>query len=67
MSIHVSVAIRLVEYGRRNGAVGVVIARIGEVEIDLDAFEIRQSGEPVRVEPQVFDVLRVCSKTTADW
>ncbi|HEY3486021.1 MAG TPA: alpha/beta fold hydrolase, partial [Ilumatobacteraceae bacterium] len=29
----------------------------GEFELDPDAFELRRAGEPVRMEPQVFDVL----------
>jgi predicted ATPase/DNA-binding winged helix-turn-helix (wHTH) protein len=32
--------------------------RFGDVEIDLDAFEIRRDGERVHVEPQVFDVVQ---------
>jgi DNA-binding winged helix-turn-helix (wHTH) protein len=32
--------------------------RFGQIEVDLDAFEVRRSGEAVHVEPQVFDVLR---------
>ena len=29
----------------------------GDVEVDTDRFEVRRSGEPVAVEPQVFDLL----------
>jgi DNA-binding winged helix-turn-helix (wHTH) protein len=32
--------------------------RFGQIEVDLDVFEVRRSGEAVHVEPQVFDVLR---------
>ena len=34
-----------------------MIARFGEFELDQDRFELRRNGEPVLVEPQVFDVL----------
>ncbi len=33
------------------------VHRFGAMEIDLDRYEIRESGERVPVEPQVFDVL----------
>lgn len=31
--------------------------RFGDCEVDFDRFEVRRGGEPVHVEPQVFDVL----------
>jgi pimeloyl-ACP methyl ester carboxylesterase/DNA-binding winged helix-turn-helix (wHTH) protein len=34
-----------------------MVARFGEFELDQDRFELRRNGEPVLVEPQVFDVL----------
>jgi predicted ATPase/DNA-binding winged helix-turn-helix (wHTH) protein len=34
-----------------------VIVAFDEYEIDLDAFELRHGGEPIPVEPQVFEVL----------
>ena len=34
-----------------------MIARFGEFELDQDRFELRRDGEPVLVEPQVFDVI----------
>jgi pimeloyl-ACP methyl ester carboxylesterase/DNA-binding winged helix-turn-helix (wHTH) protein len=36
---------------------GVAVYRFGDFTVDLDAVELRRSGELVRVEPQVFDVL----------
>ena len=35
-----------------------VIVEFDDIEIDLDAFEIRRAGQAVRVEPQVFEVIR---------
>jgi DNA-binding winged helix-turn-helix (wHTH) protein len=35
-----------------------VIFGFGEFEIDTDRFELRRNGAEVRLEPQVFDVLR---------
>jgi DNA-binding winged helix-turn-helix (wHTH) protein len=32
--------------------------RFGQIELDLDAFEVRRDGERVHVEPQVFEVVR---------
>jgi DNA-binding winged helix-turn-helix (wHTH) protein/tetratricopeptide (TPR) repeat protein len=34
-----------------------VILAFADVEVDLDRYELRRSGRPVPVEPQVFDVL----------
>jgi pimeloyl-ACP methyl ester carboxylesterase/DNA-binding winged helix-turn-helix (wHTH) protein len=34
-----------------------VVLRFDTFELDMDRFELRQAGEPVRMEPQVFDVL----------
>ena len=34
-----------------------MIYAFGEIEIDADRFEVRRAGEPVSVEPQVFDVI----------
>jgi DNA-binding winged helix-turn-helix (wHTH) protein/DNA-binding CsgD family transcriptional regulator len=34
-----------------------MVMRFGDVELDMDLFEVRREGEPVPVEPQVFDVL----------
>ena len=34
-----------------------MIARFGEFELDQDRFELRRNGEPVLIEPQVFDVI----------
>lgn len=34
-----------------------MIVRFGSCEVDLDRLEVRRDGRPVRVEPQVFDVL----------
>jgi pimeloyl-ACP methyl ester carboxylesterase/DNA-binding winged helix-turn-helix (wHTH) protein len=34
-----------------------MIARFGQFELDQDRFELRRDGEPVLVEPQVFDVI----------
>jgi TRAP-type transport system large permease protein len=36
---------------------GWVVFRFGRYELDTRLYELRQSGVPVRVEPQVFDVL----------
>ena len=36
-----------------------MIVAFGDVEIDVDKFEIRRGGDVVSVEPQVFDVVRV--------
>src|SRR5688500_4470294 len=35
-----------------------VVVRFEDVEIDVDAFEIRRGGGRIHVEPQVFDVIR---------
>jgi DNA-binding winged helix-turn-helix (wHTH) protein/tetratricopeptide (TPR) repeat protein len=35
-----------------------VVLRFGDVELDVDAYEIRRAGARVHVEPQVFDVVR---------
>ena len=32
--------------------------RFGQIELDLDAFEVRRKGQRVHVEPQVFEVVR---------
>lgn len=34
-----------------------MIVRFGDHEVDTGAFEVRCRGEPVPVEPQVFDYL----------
>ena len=36
-----------------------MIVSFDDVEIDLDAFEIRRADEPRKAEPQVLDVVRV--------
>jgi DNA-binding winged helix-turn-helix (wHTH) protein/DNA-binding CsgD family transcriptional regulator len=36
---------------------GRTMMRFGDCELDMDLFEVRRGGEPVPVEPQVFDVL----------
>ncbi|MEL7206807.1 MAG: winged helix-turn-helix domain-containing protein [Actinomycetota bacterium] len=38
-------------------AVGRSVVEFGDVELDLDLFELRRDGSAVAVEPQVFDVL----------
>ena len=43
-----------------------VIVAFDDVEIDFDAFEIRRSGEPVPVEPQVFEVVRILVERQGD-
>jgi DNA-binding winged helix-turn-helix (wHTH) protein len=35
-----------------------MVVRFGQVELDLQAFELRRDGRPVHVEPQVFEVVR---------
>ena len=35
-----------------------MVVRFGQVELDLQAFELRREGRPVHVEPQVFEVVR---------
>jgi DNA-binding response OmpR family regulator len=44
-----------VEPGLRVG--GAVILGFGDVEIDLDRYELRRAGAVVAIEPRVFDVL----------
>ena len=43
-----------------------MIVAFDDIEIDLDAFEIRRAGEPVRIEPQVFDVVRLLVERHGD-
>ena len=46
--------------GRRlgpNGRSRPVIWTFGSYVLDTDVYELRRAGEPVPVEPQVFDVL----------
>ena len=35
-----------------------MVVRFGQIELDLQAFELRREGRPVHVEPQVFEVVR---------
>jgi DNA-binding winged helix-turn-helix (wHTH) protein/energy-coupling factor transporter ATP-binding protein EcfA2 len=35
-----------------------MVVRFGDVELDLQAFELRRDGRPIHIEPQVFEVVR---------
>ena len=47
---------------RRVTPSGEPVVRVGELEIDLEAQELRVSGKPVHVTPHQFDLLRVFAR-----
>lgn len=49
---------------RHGGPFGVI--RFGGFELDVAAFELRRDGEPVDVEPQVFDVLHYLASRSGE-
>ncbi len=47
---------------RRAGPSGDLHVRVGELEVDLDAQEVRVAGKPVHLTPHQFDLMRVFAR-----